>query len=155
MVHHYSLVRIWLAVATADWMGDLRRSLPDAINDCEPLGPKWVKTNILGGRSRYLATLFGVILIVLLNSVLTIMEMSEASRQIIYGTVIIAMLLVYGRTAKITNQKADGGAFISAGHQKGPCQQAGYLPGPRQKRRSHMSPTKVTRRPCAVQPPNL
>jgi ribose transport system permease protein len=60
-------------------------------------------TNILGGRGRYLGTLLGVILIVLLNSVLSIMQMSEASRQIIYGTVIIAMLLVYGRSDKFAN----------------------------------------------------
>jgi len=54
-------------------------------------------TNILGGRGRYLGTIVGVILIVLLNSVLSIMQMPEAGRQIIYGGVIIAMLLVYGR----------------------------------------------------------
>jgi ribose transport system permease protein len=58
-------------------------------------------TNILGGRGRYLGTFVGVILIVLLNSVLSIMQMPEAGRQIIYGLVIIAMLLVYGRSAKI------------------------------------------------------
>jgi ribose transport system permease protein len=59
-------------------------------------------TNILGGRGRYLGTLVGVILIVLLNSVLSIMQMPEAGRQIIYGTVIIAMLLVYGRGERVT-----------------------------------------------------
>lgn len=59
-------------------------------------------TNILGGRGRYLGTLAGVILIVLLNSVLSIMQMPEAGRQIIYGIVIIAMLLVYGRGGRIT-----------------------------------------------------
>ncbi|WP_114944567.1 ABC transporter permease [Microvirga calopogonii] len=59
-------------------------------------------TNILGGRGRYLGTLVGVILIVLLNSVLSIMQMPEAGRQIIYGSVIIAMLLVYGRGARVT-----------------------------------------------------
>ncbi len=59
-------------------------------------------TNILGGRGRYLGTLVGVILIVLLNSVLSIMQMPEAGRQIIYGTVIIAMLLVYGRGGRLT-----------------------------------------------------
>jgi ribose transport system permease protein len=58
-------------------------------------------TNILGGSGRYLGTFIGVILIVLLNSVLSIMQMPEAGRQIIYGAVIIAMLLVYGRSAKI------------------------------------------------------
>ncbi len=58
-------------------------------------------TRILGGQGRYAGTLVGVILIVLLNSVLSIMQMPEAGRQIIYGTVIIAMLLVYGRTARV------------------------------------------------------
>jgi ribose transport system permease protein len=58
-------------------------------------------THILGGRGRYLGTLIGVILIVLLNSVLSIMQMPEAGRQIIYGSVIIGMLLAYGRNAKV------------------------------------------------------
>jgi ribose transport system permease protein len=60
-------------------------------------------TNILGGRGRYLGTFIGVILIVLLNSVLSIMQMPEAGRQVIYGTVIIAMLLVYGRSASVSS----------------------------------------------------
>ena len=60
-------------------------------------------TNILGGRGRYLGTVVGVILIVLLNSVLSIMEMPEAGRQIIYGLVIISMLLVYGRGEKVAS----------------------------------------------------
>ncbi len=59
-------------------------------------------TNILGGRGRYLGTLVGVVLIVLLNSVLSIMQMPEAGRQVIYGTVIIMMLLVYGRRDNVT-----------------------------------------------------
>jgi len=54
-------------------------------------------THILGGRGRYAGTLVGVILIVFLNSVLSIMQMPEAYRQIIYGVVIVGMLLVYGR----------------------------------------------------------
>jgi ribose transport system permease protein len=60
-------------------------------------------TNILGGRGRYLGTLLGVILIVLLNSVLSIMDMPEAGRQAIYGSVIILMLLVYGRGERVTS----------------------------------------------------
>lgn len=60
-------------------------------------------THILGGRGRYLGTLIGVILIVLLNSVLSIMEMPEAGRQVIYGGVIILMLLVYGRGERVTS----------------------------------------------------
>jgi ribose transport system permease protein len=41
----------------------------------------------------------GVLLIVLLQSVLSVMQMPEAGRQIIYGVVIVAMLLAYGRSA--------------------------------------------------------
>ena len=60
-------------------------------------------TRILGGSGRYIGTVVGVILIVLLNSVLSIMQMPEAGRQIIYGAVIVGMLLVYGRNEKITS----------------------------------------------------
>jgi ribose transport system permease protein len=58
-------------------------------------------TNILGGRGRYMGTVVGTVLIVLLSSVLSIMQMPEAGRQVIYGVVIIAMLLVYGRGRKV------------------------------------------------------
>jgi len=51
----------------------------------------------MGGRGTYLGTVLGTILIVLLQSVLSVMQMPDAGRQIIYGGVIIAMLLVYGR----------------------------------------------------------
>ena len=57
-------------------------------------------TNILGGRGNYLGTIAGVILITLLQSILSVMQMPEAGRQVIYGTVIIAMLLLYGRGEK-------------------------------------------------------
>jgi len=54
-------------------------------------------TNILGGRGTYLGTVAGVILITLLQSILSVMQMPEAWRQVIYGVVIISMLLLYGR----------------------------------------------------------
>ena len=54
-------------------------------------------TNIMGGRGTYLGTVLGTILIVLLQSMLSVLQMPEGGRQIIYGAVIIAMLLVYGR----------------------------------------------------------
>jgi ribose transport system permease protein len=58
-------------------------------------------TSILGGSGRVSGTLAGTILIVLLQSVLSVMQMPEAGRQIIYGIVIIAMLLAYGRGARL------------------------------------------------------
>ena len=57
-------------------------------------------TNILGGRGNYLGTIAGVILITLLQSILSVMQMPEAGRQVIYGLVIIGMLLLYGRGVK-------------------------------------------------------
>lgn len=55
-------------------------------------------TSILGGRGSYLGTVAGVILVTLLQSILSVMQMPEAGRQITYGVVIIAMLLLYGRS---------------------------------------------------------
>ncbi len=58
-------------------------------------------THILGGRGTYLGTVAGVILISLLQSILSVMQMPEAGRQIIYGVVIVVMLLVYGRGERV------------------------------------------------------
>jgi len=60
-------------------------------------------TSILGGRGTYLGTVAGVVLVTLLQSILSIMQISEAGRQVIYGAVIIVMLLVYGRSAKVAS----------------------------------------------------
>jgi ribose transport system permease protein len=57
-------------------------------------------TNILGGRGSYVGTVVGTILITLLQSILSVMQIDEMGRQIIYGAVIILMLLTYGRDAK-------------------------------------------------------
>jgi ribose transport system permease protein len=54
-------------------------------------------TSILGGRGNYFGTVAGVILITLLQSILSVLQMPEFGRQVIYGVVIIAMLLLYGR----------------------------------------------------------
>jgi ribose transport system permease protein len=58
-------------------------------------------TSILGGRGSYLGTVAGVILITLLQSILSVIQMPEAGRQIIYGVVSDAMLLLYGRGRKV------------------------------------------------------
>jgi ribose transport system permease protein len=59
-------------------------------------------TNILGGSGTYLGTIAGVLLVTLLQSILSVMQMPESGRQVIYGVVIISMRLVYGRGAKMT-----------------------------------------------------
>lgn len=59
-------------------------------------------THILGGRGTYLGTVVGVLVITLISSVLAVMQIPEASRQIIYGVVIVTMLLLHGRGAEAT-----------------------------------------------------
>ena len=54
-------------------------------------------TSILGGRGSYLGTVAGVILITLLQSILSVMQIEEFGRHVIYGAVIVGMLLIYGR----------------------------------------------------------
>ncbi len=54
-------------------------------------------TSILGGRGNYLGTVAGAILITLLQSILSVMQIAEFGRQIIYGVIIVGMLLLYGR----------------------------------------------------------
>jgi ribose transport system permease protein len=54
-------------------------------------------TSILGGRGTYLGTVAGVILITLLQSILSVAQIQEYGRQVVYGVVIILMLLLYGR----------------------------------------------------------
>jgi len=58
-------------------------------------------TSILGGSGRVTGTIVGTVLIVLLQSLLSVMQMPEAGRQVIYGLVIIVMLLAYGRRGAI------------------------------------------------------
>jgi ribose transport system permease protein len=58
-------------------------------------------TSILGGRGSYLGTVAGVILITLLQSILSVMQIDEWGRQVIYGAVIVGMLLIYGRQREV------------------------------------------------------
>ena len=58
--------------------------------------------SILGGSGKYIGTVAGVILITLLQSILSVIQIEEAGRQVIYGVVIVAMLLLYGRQRRET-----------------------------------------------------
>jgi len=60
-------------------------------------------THILGGRGSYLGTVVGVMLITLLQSILSVMQIPEMGRQVTYGVVIVAMLLVYGRGRRLSD----------------------------------------------------
>jgi ribose transport system permease protein len=58
-------------------------------------------TSILGGRGSYLGTVAGVILITILESILSVMQIPDAARQMIYGLMIVVMMLVYGRDRRV------------------------------------------------------
>ena len=73
--------------------------------------------SILGGRGGYLGTVAGVILITLLQSILSVIQMPDAGRQIIYGAVIVAMLLLYGRKAGRSDIRLIGVPTITRGNQ--------------------------------------
>jgi ribose transport system permease protein len=52
---------------------------------------------MLGGRGHYLGTAAGAVTLVALVSVLLAVNMPDYGRNIIYGLVILALLLLYGR----------------------------------------------------------
>jgi ribose transport system permease protein len=54
---------------------------------------------ILGGRGHYIGSVAGAITLTALISVLMAMNMPEYGRSIIYGVIILALLLLYGREA--------------------------------------------------------
>jgi len=60
-------------------------------------------TSILGGSGSYLGTFVGAVFITLMSSILALMQMSDAARQIIFGAIILAMLLAY-RSAEKASQ---------------------------------------------------
>jgi ribose transport system permease protein len=54
-------------------------------------------TSIFGGRGGYIGTIAGVITIVLLQSLLTVLNIADAGREIAFGLVILILLVIYGR----------------------------------------------------------
>jgi ribose transport system permease protein len=52
-------------------------------------------TSILGGSGSYAGTFVGAIFITLLSSVLSLMQVQDAVRQIVFGAIILAMLAIH------------------------------------------------------------
>lgn len=57
-------------------------------------------TSILGGHGGYWGTMGGVVIIYLIQSLLIILNMAEAGREIVNGAIILVILLAYGRGKK-------------------------------------------------------
>ena len=58
-------------------------------------------TSILGGSGGYGGTIAGAITVVLLQNVLQIVGIRPAGQQILYGLIVLVMLFVYGRGARV------------------------------------------------------
>ena len=58
-------------------------------------------TSILGGKGSYLGNMGGVVIIYLIQSILTILNIADAGKDIVNGLVILAILFAYDRSAKM------------------------------------------------------
>lgn len=58
-------------------------------------------TSIFGGRGGYVGTIAGTIIIVILQSLLRVVDVAQAGREIAYGLVILLLLIAYGRSGSL------------------------------------------------------
>ena len=54
-------------------------------------------TQMSGGKGSYIGTIAGAIVIQLISSLLTTMQLPQALQQIIYGSLLVVILIIYGR----------------------------------------------------------
>lgn len=54
-------------------------------------------TSILGGSGGYVGTVAGVLIVLVLQSTLSVAQVSQAGRDILLGAIILVMIIVYGR----------------------------------------------------------
>ena len=56
-------------------------------------------TSIFGGIGGYAGTILGALILTVLDSLLTILNASQATRQILYGLIILALAAIYARAS--------------------------------------------------------
>ncbi|PSM54829.1 ABC transporter permease, partial [Clostridium diolis] len=54
-------------------------------------------TSIMGGRGGYSGTIVGALILTILTTLLTVLEMPEAVRQVLFGAIIVAVAAAYTR----------------------------------------------------------
>jgi ribose transport system permease protein len=59
-------------------------------------------TNIMGGSGGYLGSIAGALIVVVLQSILSTAQIGQAGKNIIFGTIIIGLVLLYAREARPT-----------------------------------------------------
>ena len=58
-------------------------------------------TSLAGGSGGYLGTMAGAIVLVLLQSILTTLNLPPFGRQIIFGITLLGLMLLYGRQRRL------------------------------------------------------
>jgi len=58
-------------------------------------------TLLSGGKGSYWGTMSGALVLTLLTSLLTALQLGEAVKQIVLGTILLVLLSIYGRRAKL------------------------------------------------------
>jgi len=58
-------------------------------------------TSLAGGSGGYVGTMAGAIVLVLLQSILTTLSIPPFGRQIVFGTTLLALMLLYGRQRRL------------------------------------------------------
>jgi ribose transport system permease protein len=56
-------------------------------------------TSILGGSGGYIGSIVGVLILTVLTSLLTVLNIDESLRQILYGAILLGLAWIYARTA--------------------------------------------------------
>ncbi len=56
-------------------------------------------TSILGGSGGYAGSIVGVLILTVLGSLLTLLNIAEALRQVLYGAIVLGLAWIYARTA--------------------------------------------------------
>ncbi len=57
-------------------------------------------TSIFGGLGSYSGTIFGALILTVLDSFLTLLDVAQSVRQILYGAIILAMAALYARISR-------------------------------------------------------
>ena len=58
-------------------------------------------TSLAGGKGEYIGTMFGAILLVILQSILVTVNIDESGRQMIFGGTLIVLMIFYGRGKRL------------------------------------------------------
>jgi ribose transport system permease protein len=60
-------------------------------------------TNIMGGSGGYMGSIAGALIVVLLQSILSVAQIGQAGKNIIFGLIIIGLVLLYARETRPTD----------------------------------------------------